>query len=231
MTDDDESVTPHLANEDEDRNELDVAMEAEVPAIVGNNIENENRPRVLGTLQVESLHFPNHLGVEECGFITQQSSRVEGTTLLLWKKVGTDPHNEFQVVSQINLPLSPRRKPRIHYDGRRIVVCGQDHIGVIILVYHVFSSTEHVSYFPSNPDTKLGDESGGLYNFTVIPHVRFANRIRHAALGGLERFEAMYMTCNERYIIVNTKTGNLLGGGASPSSGEGLLVIDLQEHE
>jgi hypothetical protein len=225
-----ESVATRLANANDDRNELDneldVAMEDQAPVVVANDNEIENLPRVLGTSEVDSLHFPNHLGVEECGFITQQNSRAEGTTLLLWKKVGGDLDNEFQVVSQINLPLSPLRKPRVHYDGRRIVVCGQDHIGVIILVYHVFSSTEDVEYFPLNFDTKLGDESGGLYNFTMNPHVRFANRIRHAALGGLERFEAMFMTCNERFIMVNTKTGNLLGGGASPS-GEGLLVIDL----
>jgi hypothetical protein len=36
----------------------------------------------------------------------------------------------------------------------------------------------------------------------------------------------MHMTCNERFLIVNTNTGNLLG--SSPYA-EGLLVIDLQD--
>jgi hypothetical protein len=57
--------------------------------------------------------------------------------------------------------------------------------------------------------------------------VKFVNRIRHAALGGLEFYDSVYMTANERYVIVNTKSGNLLGGG-SPGS-DGLLVIDLED--
>jgi len=207
----------------------DVGMEQDpvVPAVVDNV---EELPRLLGSPAVDSFHFPGHLPIEECGFVSQHHSRVEGTSLFLWKKIGRDVVSCFRVVSQINLPLSPRRKPRIHYDGRRIIVLGEDHIGVIILVYHVYSSTEDVDYFPPSPGKKLGDESGGLYNYTVQPHVRFANRIRHAALGGLERFEGMYMTCNERFLVVNTKTGNLLGGGSSPT-GDGLLVVDLKEHE
>jgi hypothetical protein len=185
-------------------------------------------PRLCGSPTVEYFHFPNHFPVELCGFVSVQHSRVEGTCLLVWKK--PNPGSDFQVVSQIMLPLSPRRKPCVHYDGRSIVVCGQDHIGFIVLVYHVLSSLEDIEYFPSNPEKKKGDESGGVYNYTVQPHLRFANRVRHAALGGLQYYDSMYMTCNERFLIVNTKTGNLLGGG-STSTGEGLLIIDLKEHE
>jgi hypothetical protein len=89
---------------------------------------------------------------------------------------------------------------------------------------------EDIEYFVSNPEKKMGDASGGVYNFTVQPHVRFAKRIRHAALGGLQYYDSLYMACNERFLIVNTKTGNLLDGGSSPT-GEGLLIIDLKEHE
>jgi hypothetical protein len=185
-------------------------------------------PRLCGSPTIESFHFPSHFPVELCGFVSVQHSRFEGTCLLVWKK--PNPGSDFQVVSQIMLPLSPRRKPCVHYDGRRIVVCGQDHIGLIVLVYHVLSSMEDIEYFPLNPKKKMGDESGGVYNYTVQPHARFAKSVRHAALGGLQYYDSMYMACNERFLIVNTKTGNLLGGGSS-STGEGLLVIDLKEHE
>lgn len=185
-------------------------------------------PHLHSSLTVEFFYFPNHVPVEQCGFVSVQYSRVEGTCLLVWKK--PNHGKDFQVVSQIVLPLSPLRKPCVHYDGRRIVVCGQDHIGLIVLVYHVLSSMEDIEYFPLNPDKKMRYESGGVYNYTMQPHVRFANRVRHAAFGGLQYYESMYMTCNERFLIVNTKRGNLLGGGSSSTS-EGLLVIDLKDHE
>jgi hypothetical protein len=133
------------------------------PAIVENDDdEGEQLPRLLASTDVESFHFPSHLPVEKCGFVSLQHSRVDGTSLLLWKNRGNDPG--FRVVSQVNLPLSPRRKPRIHYDGRRIVVLGQDHIDAIILVYHVFCSNEDVGLFsPSASETKLSEESVGVY--------------------------------------------------------------------
>lgn len=185
-------------------------------------------PHLHSSLTVEYFHFPNHVPVEQCGFVSVQYSRVEGTCLLVWKK--PNHGSDFQVASQIVLPLSPLRQPCVHYDGRRIVVCGQDHIGLIVLVYHVLSSMEDIEYFPLNPGKKMGDESGGVHNFTIQPHVRLANRVRHAALGGLQYYDSMYMTCNERFLVINTKTGNLLGGGSSSTS-EGLLIIDLKERE
>ena len=59
---------------------------------------------------------------------------------------------------------------------------------------------------------------------------RFANRIRHVALSGMENalYEALYMTANERFVILNTKTGNLLSGSSTPYR-EGLIVIDLRD--
>jgi hypothetical protein len=253
MLQEDSQLIPRTSNENEVNQQYDGNMAAEdgrLPVMIDALSDSEGRgedadvhmehgeaaaengqdwiPRLHSSLTVEYFHFPNHVPVEQCGFVSVQHSRVEGTCLLVWKK--PNHGSDFQVVSQIVLPLSPRRKPCVHYDGRRIVVCGHDHIGLIVLVYHVLSSMEDIEYFPSNPDKKMGDESGGVYNYTVQPHVRFANRVRHAALGGLQYYDSMYMTCNERFLIVNTKTGNLLGGGSSSTS-EGLLVIDLKEHD
>jgi len=58
--------------------------------------------------------------------------------------------------------------------------------------------------------------------------IKFANRIRHVGLGGLEYFDSLLMSCNERFIVVNTKTGNLIAQDRNAC--EGLLVIDLLEH-
>nr|MCU0721562.1 hypothetical protein [Pirellula sp.] len=96
-------------------------------------------------------------------------------------------------------------------------------IGPIILVYAVCNA----DYFLPE-DCSTGEQSGGVYNLTNPPQVRFANRIRHVALGGIDKLDSIHMTTNERFIIVNTKTGNLLNETFSPFS-EGLLVIDLQD--
>lgn len=170
---------------------------------------------------VDYIFLPKHLSADQGGFVTLHYHSVEGSSLLLWRK----RENEFKVVSLINLRLSSRQKPRIHYDGNRLLVFGQDHIGVIILVYHVANGDNQL---PSDDDTTTGEHSGGVYNLTDQPELRFASRIRHAALGGIDRLDTIHMTANERFIIVNTKTGNLLGEVA-PSLPEGLLVIDLQD--
>lgn len=182
---------------------------------------------------LDSIFIPRHLPARRAGFVTLHFSRDEGCSLLLWRHNanGSDDKkgksNVFKVTSIINLRLSSRRKPCVTYDGNRILVLGEDHIGAIILVYHV-----------SNGDTQFSEErdlsamlcehSGGVYNLTNPPQLRFANRIRHVALGGINRYDSMYMTSNERFIIVNTKRGDLLGGASFPFS-EGLLVIDLQD--
>ena len=148
----------------------------------------------------------------------------------------------------INLPLLVRCHPAIHYDGRRLIVFGMDHIGLIILVYHVLGTRYDQNEFNDNETTttssttsanrtrtttvgKGGEESGGVVQLTSERTVRFVNRIRHAGLGGLEYFDSLLMTVNERFVIVNTKTGNLIGSGAGAARNatEGLLVIDLLE--
>jgi hypothetical protein len=166
---------------------------------------------------VESFYLPKHLSIEECGFVTLQYSRDEGSSLLLWR---ANAQGKFVVASLINLRLSSRRTPRVSYDGSRLIVFGEDQIGAIILIYHIACDEF------KNFDEDECEASGGVYNLTSPPRVRFANRIRHAALGGIDSFDSIHMTCNERMIIVNTKTGNLLG--SSPFA-DGLLVIDLED--
>ena len=181
----------------------------------------------LATLRspVVSFHVARHLPLDVCGFVTLQTDSNEGCSLLLWTK---DPNVvDYRVASLINLPLSARRTPRVSFDGSRLVVFGEDHIGLIVLVYNVLSSFEFIGSFGGA--AKNVAESGGVYNLTEPPRVRFVNRIRHAALGGIENFDSIHMTCNERLLVVNTKTGNLLGGGGGSSYSEGLLVIDLEE--
>ncbi|KAG7348247.1 hypothetical protein IV203_016952 [Nitzschia inconspicua] len=172
---------------------------------------------------IDFIFLPKHLSLEQAGIVTLQYHSEEGSSLLLWRN-----HNngELKVASLINLRILPRQKPRVHFDGNRLIVFGQDHIGVIILVYHVSTGDNQV--LQDDNDSISGEQSGGVYNLTDPPQIRFANRIRHAALGGIDQLDTMHMTVNERFIIVNTKTGNLLGEEASFLS-EGLLVIDLQD--
>lgn len=183
-----------------------------------------NRPTI------SSFHHPAHCPLSACGFVTLQRSSSDGNSLLLWRRIDDDDTgsvtDEYRIVSMINLPLSgTTRAPRVFFDGRRILVLGQDHIGLIILVYSVLSSNEDIHLFK---DATNEETSGGVYNLTTPSRTQFSNRIRHAALGGLEYYDSIHLTCNDRFIVVNTKTGNLLSGSASPYK-EGLLVIDLED--
>jgi hypothetical protein len=173
---------------------------------------------------IQDFHVPRHLSIATCGFVTVQHNRNDGTTAVLWRK---GESGGYEAQSMINLPLSAQRLPKVHYDGRRLIVFGQDHIGMIILVYHVLNTNQDTAYFSG---VAKDDSSGGVTNFTDPPRIRFANRIRNVALGGLEFFEHIHMTCNERFIVINTKTGNLSSSGSSILPAEGLLVIDLEDH-
>ncbi|KAI2502933.1 hypothetical protein MHU86_11520 [Fragilaria crotonensis] len=174
---------------------------------------------------VTSFHFPSHCQIDSCGFMTLNHIHGQGSWLLFWTKEKRS--GSFEANTTIALPLSSRRKPCIHYDGRRIVVFGQDHIGMIILVYRVLNSWEDLGAFEDKVFSK-GDEAAGVRNLTSPHRVKFVNRIRHGALGGMQYYDSAYMTANERFIVVNTKTGNLLGGGSTPCT-DGLLVLDLEE--
>jgi len=173
---------------------------------------------------------PRHLALDDCGFVTSQHSQEEGTSLLLWNKNKRDDQEEpFQIVSLINLPLSAHRRPRFWYDGIRLIVFGQDHIGFIILIYHVLNSLDMIDAHLFSTETCGGGESsGGVYNLTNNPpRVRLANRVRYAGLGGMAVEDSIHMTCNERLLAVNTKTGHLLPNDSCAA--DGLLVIDLQD--
>ncbi|KAL7517005.1 hypothetical protein ACHAWX_002426 [Stephanocyclus meneghinianus] len=215
-------------------------------ALIGDNDEDE-LPHKHPTSKISRIYLPRHLPAHRCGFVTKQRNSELGTTLLLWQArnlLSGDDHaytvKDFHVVAMINLPLSARCHPEVHYDGRRLIVFGQDHIGLIFLIYHVLSTRYDQDAFNDeqiSPPKKTSrgnkgcEESGGVINLLRERRIKFVNRIRHAGLGGLEYYDSLMMTANERFIVVNTKSGNLIGTDGEHNASQGLLVIDLQEHE
>ena len=142
----------------------------------------------------------------------------------------------------INLPMSAQCHPEVHFDGRRLIVFGKDQIGLIFLVYHVLSTRFDQDEFDESKMPKrstlkskkkgnrMSEESGGVVHIAGEGRIKFVNRIRHAGLGGLEYYDSMLMSANERFLVVNTKTGNLVGSDGARNASEGLLVIDLQDY-
>ena len=117
--------------------------------------------------------------VGQAGFIATQYHKSEGTTLTLWQYKSDGSNKILSLMSIINLPLSPQRKPEVSYDGKRLIVFGQDHIGLVILVYHVLSTVEDQE--ASKCKAQYGKDSGGIINLKATnPRVRYVNRIRHA---------------------------------------------------
>ena len=206
--------------------------------------ENELCPHECPTSKISHLILPKHLSPQKCGFLTKQRNADSGTTLLLWQTRSLssdkvpDSSNHFVLSGMINLPLSIQCHPEIHFDGQRLIVFGKDHIGLIFLVYHVLSSRfdqdefahEPIPSYPRKSNKRAkGDQSGGIVQLGDCEcRIKFVNRIRHVGLGGLEYFDSLLMSCNERFIVVNTKTGNLIANDRNAC--EGLLVIDLLEH-
>lgn len=210
-------------------------------------------PNALQTARapVLSIYCPRAISIRDCGFCTLHWDPTHGSAVFVWQRnniPSTSPcRDEWSVRAIVHLPLKARRVPVLHYDGRRLIVYGQDQIGLILLVYQVSSTAEHRAVNGWTRSTLQLD--GGVYdiphqqggtgtactttengnNSAVPPVIRFTNRIRHAALGGVDDDEPLRMTCNERFIVVNTKTGNLLSAtnDATFASGDGLLVIDL----
>jgi len=191
--------------------------------------------------KVENIYIPRHCPIGQCGLVTSQHNREHGTVLLLWQnqflneRSNVSSSSDLQLSAIINVPLSAQHKPQVSFDGRRLVVFGQDHIGLIILIYHVLSTREDQDSFATTKSFSAqkgshGDDSGGVTNLGVEQRVKFVNRIRQVGLGGLEYYDSMFMTCNERFIVVNTKTGNLVGGSCHCAATEGLFIIDLEEH-
>ena len=186
--------------------------------------------------------------VHQCGFVTKQRSQEHGNTLLLWqmnhmssdKREGAN--ERFHISAMINLPISAQCHPEVHFDGRRLIVFGKDQIGLILLVYHVLGTRFDQDEFDESKlptrsslkskkrRNKMNEESGGVVHIEGERRIKFVNRIRHAGLGGLEYYDSMLLSANERFLVVNTKTGNLVGSDGSRNASEGLLVIDLQEY-
>lgn len=201
-------------------------------------IGEEEFPHKHLTSKISQIYLPRHLPAQKCGFVTKQRNSDCGTTLLLWQisnmfsaEVTTNPSDRFKITAMINVPISAQCHPEVHYDGRRLLVFGKDHIGLIVLVYHVLGSLFDQDEFRGSDETKVGakgEEAGGVTNLDKEPRIKFVNRIRHAGLDGLEYFDSMLMTANERYVVINTKTGNLIGCDGRNAC-EGLLVIDLLE--
>ena len=180
-------------------------------------------------------------------FLTLHHDEHSGSTILLWTErqlsgtTGTGHHGSasssssiepaappFGVEEVIHLPLSPRRVPQLHYDGRQLVVYGQDHIGCLVLVY-VKATPDDDGLANSSP-APHGDGSGGVLQWSGV--WRLSRRIRHDALGGHDRLDSLHLACNERYLVLNTKLGHHLaesGSGNGVEGGEGLLVIDFEE--
>jgi len=184
-------------------------------------------PQCKPTRKISDITMPRHLPVGQAGFIATQYHKSEGTTLTLWQYKSDGSNKILSLMSIINLPLSPQRKPEVSYDGKRLIVFGQDHIGLVILVYHVLSTVEDQE--ASKCKAQYGKDSGGIINLKATnPRVRYVNRIRHAGLGGFDFLDNMFMTANERFIVVNTKTGGLINEGIKGTH-EGLFVIDLEE--
>lgn len=229
----------------------DVAMEVED---VSNGAPDENSntggqgsslTQCKSTRKINEIFHPRHLDLHRAGFVTLQHHRTEGATLALWQKSSLDQsvvdrEEKLELSAIINLPLSPQRKPQVHYDGRRLIVVGQDHIGVIVLIYHVLSTWEDKEMFDNDPheayeqdENESGmprEESGGVINLSPsMRRVRYVNRIRNVGLGNLEAYDPIYCTCNERHIVINTKCGNLIGGDGGTNACEGLFVIDLED--
>jgi len=189
---------------------------------VGNNYRAMHR--TVHPLHVCSLHCPRGMSILESGVVALEHCQQGGLRLVLWRHVIMDDKaSEWLPVSFINLPLSNHRVPQIHFDGRRIIVFGQDQFGMILLIYQVrFSGEDDMN------DVEVGKEgSGGVYNMVEPCCVRFANRVRHESMSGLEFFDSAQMTVNERFIVINTKAGHLLHCSRYPS--DGLLVFDLEE--
>lgn len=209
--------TDHIANSDtnEPEPDMDIRESASYRPLCQCNTRR----------MVNEIVISRHLTIKKAGFFTLQHHRDEGTTLVFWQ-FNKDSHS-FQMSSLINLPLSTQRRPKVLYDGKKLVVFGQDHIGLIILIYRVLSSPEDkVCSLMSSLGQGGSDNSGGVLNLNGVDSIVYMNRIRSAGLGGIEFYDNIFMTMNERYIIVNTKTGNLLGNGHRET--DGLLVIDLK---
>jgi hypothetical protein len=197
---------------------------------------------------VDAIRFPTFVGPCRAGFVTLSFSDQSGSTLLLWKK-DREKRLLYHIDAVVQLPLLARRSPKIQYDGRRLLVYGQDHIGYIILVYKVVlpddgeNDTSAFSHPLNDCDasgpskakaaasaaaTERAATDGSGAGVIVSETLRFVRRIRHAALGGHADYESLHLSANERFVVANTKLGHELAGGRRGGA-DGLLVIDVEQ--
>ena len=86
--------------------------------------------------------------------------------------------------------------------------------------YHSYENTKKSSISSSShrkqqqqQQHSYTEDSGGVINFHTSSsqrRIEYSNRIRNCGLGGFEYYDFMFMSTNERFIAVNTKTGNLM---------------------
>ena len=183
-------------------------------------------PRFHPICSVDQVVVPPKESIDHVGFVTVQSSVG---TLALWQKKSSRP---FQVQALIHTRI---RKPLAKYDGKRLLIYGNDHIGSVILVYHVLSSNDdYYEFMQQNSDksswssihkkvaclTHYGGKGPGT------ERIRLVNFIRHEGLGGdLDDYE-VFFSSNEKFIVANTRAGFSLG----EQSDEGLFVVDISKN-
>jgi hypothetical protein len=180
---------------------------------------------------IETIRFAPFVEPDRAGFVTLSHGESTGSTVLLWKKCS--PSDLYKVDAVVRLPLRASRIPKVHFDGRRLLVYGEDHMGHILLVYVVQSLDDGDDFGAPGSSTASG--GGGAAGIIVPGSLRFARRVRHDAMGGLSEFDSLHVSANERFIVVNTRTGHQLNAGrrnrrrstSSASPADGLLVIDV----
>ena len=159
--------------------------------------------------------------MERFGFVSVHASHENDNdmSLVVWSLSGSTAF-DYKVCGMIHLPLCATHQ--VHYDGHRLLVLGQDHLGTILLVYHVGDAKQQGH-----------DGSGGVVSLENSC-VRFVNRIRHSSLHGKD----LRMSCNERFLLLSTTTTNSSNKGhegendndihPTRSSNDGLLIFDLE---
>lgn len=141
---------------------------------------------------VRSVHVPKFLSIHSFGFVTMQHASDGQASLMLWKIV----NNEIQMLSKVSLQLSRRQTPKIHFNGRRVVIAGQNMSSHLVLSVYLIT------------DGCLCEERTLQYQ------------------GGLQVWDHLNLTCNDRFVMVNTK---LPSNDPDKSRTQGLWVIDLRQ--
>ncbi|GKY91880.1 hypothetical protein MPSEU_000159600 [Mayamaea pseudoterrestris] len=176
---------------------------------------------------IVAQHLPIHVG----GFVTVHYLHGTRCFMLVWKRLYTTDASKgesklsYQIVSLIELPISPGRRPCIRFDGRRLVVFANDQIGHLVLVYQVRLSEEDAHMFSTLNHVPGKEIDGSVVNFGPIPHVRYVNRIRHADLNVLGPLENYHMALNDRFLVFSARRNS---EASTSISDEGVLVLDLK---